>query len=85
MGSILLANNADHSKVRWFMTSVPGGRCFKKSSLDYKKEIDPDAPSPFLEPEIYNRAMQMRAGVRVNGEPLPWKEIMKRMAAPYCG
>jgi hypothetical protein len=80
MGSILLANNADHR----FMTSVPGARSAKTSSPDYKKEIDPDAPSPLFEPEIYHRAMEMRAGVRVNGEPLPWSEIMKRIREEHA-
>ena len=83
MGSILLANSADHSKVSWSMTSVPG-RSAKTSSRDYKKEIDPDAPSPFVEPEIYNRAMQMRASVRVNGGPLPWSEVMKRIREEHA-
>jgi Phage Terminase len=71
----------ESGQIRYVMFGVGGPNPFagKASSLDY--QVDPDMPTPHEDPAIYERAMSMRAGVRINGEPLSWAEIMRRIRA----
>jgi hypothetical protein len=87
--ALALAVNAvlkGEPRIRWFMTGIsfePGGRSFEKSSLDAEYQPDADAPTPFDDPAIYQRAMSIRGTVRVNGQPLPWKEIMQKVRSEH--
>jgi hypothetical protein len=38
-------------------------------------------PNPTQDYETYQRAMAMRAGIRINGQPLEWDEIIRRVKA----
>jgi hypothetical protein len=57
------------------------GRTFQ-DYLDAAKDREAaGVPNPTQDYETYQRAMAMRAGIRINGQPLEWDEIMRRIRA----
>jgi hypothetical protein len=57
------------------------GRSFEDYLNAAKDREAAEAPSPTQDYRTYQRAMQMRAGIRTAGRPLEWDEIMRRIKA----
>jgi hypothetical protein len=72
-GALLLAATIEKA-AQWYLTA--GGS--NTTSLDYAPR---DIDEPSITDENYERAHQLRRGHIVNGQPLPWSEIMKRVRA----
>jgi phage terminase large subunit-like protein len=82
-------SRGEAGKITWAIVAAPwcgstgsgSGRSFEDYMADAKAREAQGVPSPHEDHETYQRAMEMRAGVRINGEPLPWPEIMNRIKA----
>jgi hypothetical protein len=46
---------------------------------DYSAIVDPDMPPMTENYELYQRPLGIRRGVRINGEPMAWREIMDKV------
>jgi len=85
--AILLANNgitigyAGASHLLGLKTPTAVVLTFEDYLVREETRVAEGVPSPTEDYETYHRAMQVRAGVRVNGEPMPWAEIMRRIRA----
>jgi hypothetical protein len=75
-GALVLAGG-ERNHVRWHT----GDPAFERYLDAAKEQEAAGVPAPTEDFATYSRAMQMRAGVRINGRPLEWSEIMAKVKA----
>jgi hypothetical protein len=86
-------SRGEAGKVTWSIVGVPWcghgndreGRSFESYAADVKAREADGVPSPHEDYETYQRAMHMRAGVRIGGKLLPWKDVMRCIRAEQEG
>lgn len=88
-GALVMSARADRNVVRWYADAAPTrysqqggtGRSFQDYLQEEEARRAAGVPSIVEDPEIYQRAMHLRATVRIDGKPLEWPEIMRRIHA----
>jgi hypothetical protein len=75
-GALVLAGG-ERNHVRWYT----GDEAFERYVAAAKDQEAAGVPAPTEDFAAYSRAMEMRAGVRINGRPLEWSEIVAKVKA----